>query len=100
MNLPNYFFADLPSEAALSPTMIREACEVLKRNREQYLAGRPTHSLVKLLTNVGENWLHPDYPFRKLVLEHGPKATGFSQPTLAIGLDNFFKQFTEENFHA
>jgi hypothetical protein len=100
MNLPNYFFADLPSEAALSPAMIREACEVLKRNREQYLASRPTHSLVKLLTNVGENWLHPDYPFRKLVLEHGPKATGFSKSTLVIGLDNFFRQFTEENFHA
>jgi hypothetical protein len=34
MNLPNYFLADLPPEAALSPTMIAEACQTLKRNRE------------------------------------------------------------------
>ena len=38
MNLPNYFLADLPPEAALSPLMISEACQTLKRNREQFLA--------------------------------------------------------------
>src|SRR5262249_16910671 len=41
-----------------------------------------------------------DYLFRKLALEKGPAATGFSRGTLANGLDNFFKQFTPENFHA
>jgi hypothetical protein len=38
MNLPNYFLADLPPEATLSPAMIAEACQTLKRNREHYLA--------------------------------------------------------------
>ena len=42
MNLPNYFLADLPPEATLSPAMITEACQTLKRNRERYLAGRST----------------------------------------------------------
>ena len=42
MNLPNYFLADLPPEAALTPTMIAEACQTLKRNRESYLATRST----------------------------------------------------------
>src|SRR5688572_26510415 len=38
LNLPNYFLADLPPEATLSPAMLTEACFTLKRNREQYLA--------------------------------------------------------------
>ena len=42
MNLPNYFLADLPPEATLSPAMITEACQTLKRNRERYLASRST----------------------------------------------------------
>ena len=36
MNLPNYFLADLPPEAHLSAQMITDACQTLKRNREQF----------------------------------------------------------------
>lgn len=100
MNLPNYFLADLPPEAVLTASMISDACRTLKNNREKYLLGRTTQSQVELLCGIAENWLHPDYPFRKLVLEKGPAATGFSRGTLASGLDNFFKQFTLENFNA
>jgi hypothetical protein len=100
LNLPNYFLADLPPEATLSAQMIAEACQTLKHNSEQYLAERSTQSLVELLAGVAENWLHPDYPFRKLALEDGPKASGFSRATLTTGLDNFFKQLTEENLKA
>jgi len=100
MTLPNYFLADLPPEATLSPTMIAEACQTLKRNRERYLAGRSTHSLIGLLTDVAKRWLEPADPFRRLALEQGSAATGFSQPTLAGGLDAFFKQLTPEAFEA
>ena len=100
MSLPNYFLADLPPEASLSATIIAEACQTLKRNRERYLAHRSTHSLVTTLCDVGKSWLEPDYPFRKLALEQGPAATGFSPATLARGLDSFFKQLTPEHFHA
>src|SRR5438552_890896 len=100
LNLPNYFLADLPAESALSPAMIAEACETLKRNRERYLATRSTMDLVNVLSALGSAWLEPDYSFRKLALKEGPKATGFSAPTLARGLDSFFKQFTRENFQA
>jgi len=100
MNLPNYFLADLPSEATLSPTIIAEAGQTLKNNRERYLANRPTQSLVKLLSGVAEDWLRPDDPFRKMALEQGPAATGFSSATLGNGLDAFFKQLTRENFLA
>ena len=100
MNLPNYFLADLPPEATLTPTMIGEACQTLKHNREQYLARRTTLSLVETLCGVAEEWLQPENPFRKLALHGGPAATGFSQATLASGLDTFFKQFTPENFNA
>lgn len=100
MNTPNYFLADLPPEAALTSAMLGEACLALKRNREQYLAGRSTQSLVKLLSGVGENWLEHDFPFRRMALEEGPAATGFSAPTLARGLDAFFSQLTPENLKA
>jgi len=100
MNLPNYFLADLPPDATLSAGMIGEACQTLKRNRERYLANRSTHSLVNVLSHVAKRWLEPDYPFRKLALEQGPAATGFSPATLATGLDSFFKQLTRENFEA
>jgi Acyl-CoA reductase (LuxC) len=100
MNLPNYFLADLPPEATLSPTMIAEACQTLKRNREQYLANRSTQSLINLLCDVADGWLQTENPFRKLALELGPAETGFSSATLARGLDSFFKRFTPENFGA
>lgn len=100
MNLPNYFFADLPPEATLTTAMVGDACQTLKRNREKYLVGRSTQALVEILCGVAENWLQPEYPFRKLVLGNGPPATGFSRGTLTNGLDSFFKQFTPENFNA
>lgn len=100
MNLPNYFLADLPAEATLSAAMIGEACQTLKRNRERYLAKRPTHSLVNTLSDVARSWLQPDYPLRRFALEQGPAATGFSAATLAGGLDCFFRQLTPDNFQA
>ena len=100
MNLPNYFLADLPPEATLNAAMIREACLTLKNNREKYLANRSTLSLVETLCGVAEEWLLPEYSFRKFALDQGPTATGFSRATLANGLDTFFKQFTPENFQA
>lgn len=100
MNLPNYFLADLPPEATLTGAIVSDACQTLKRNRVQYLLARSTQALVEVLCGVAENWLQPEYPFRKFALEAGPAATGFSRGTLANGLDNFFKQFTLENFNA
>lgn len=99
MNLPNYFLADLPPEATLSPLMISEACQTLKRNREQYLANRSLQSMVNLLAGLADNWLEPDFPFRKFAMERAAD-TGFSRATLERGLDNFFKQLTRENFRA
>ena len=100
MNLPNYFLADLPPDAALTAAMINDACQALKQNREKYLQARSTQNCVEILCGVAENWLQPEYPFRKLALENGPAATGFSRGTIASGLDNFFKHFTPENFNA
>jgi len=121
VNLPNYFLADLPPEATLSPTMIAEACHTMKRNREKYLASRPTDDIVKILCEVAAEWLQPDGRFRKLALanagnaEHrlgldqipalklagtvpGAPGVGFSREILARGLDGFFCRFTPENF--
>ena len=100
MTLPNYFLADLPPEAELTPAMLTDACLALKRNRNQYLAVRDTPSLLRTLVRTGEDWLCDDYPYRKLALAEGPAHTGFSAHTIATGLDNFFKQLTGENLEA
>jgi hypothetical protein len=99
MNLPNYFLADLPPQATVSAAMLREACVTLRRNREQYLVPRSTENVVNVLAGLGKSWLQPDYAFRKLALE-GAKGTGFSGPTLAAGLDSFFRQLTREGLHS
>ncbi len=70
MELPNYFIADLPPGATLSSGMLTDACQALKRNRQHYLANRPTQAIVDTLCEVGHNWLEPDDPFRQLALEH------------------------------
>jgi hypothetical protein len=123
MNLPNYFLADLPPEAVLSPAMVTEACQTLKRNRVRYLAHRSTDSLVRVLCDVAKAWLQSENRFRRLALERAGVQSravrdcssntlkrelqqgdapfvGFSRATLERGLDGFFHQFTPENFHA
>ena len=98
MNLPKYFLADLPPEATLRPLMLREACQTLKRNREHFLVPRSTQRLVEVLCEVAANWLNPDYPLRQLALARAPAATGFSAPTLAAGLEAFFRELTPAGF--
>jgi hypothetical protein len=100
MNLPNYFLADLPPEAELTASLITEACQTLKRNREQYLENRTTESIIALLDRLGSEWLSADFSFRREALTSGPAATGFSEAVLSAGLDQFFKQLTAENLEA
>ena len=100
MNLPNYFIADLPPEHDVTPTLVTEACQTLKRNREQYLATRSTSRIVGVLAATAQSWLEPENAFRKLALERGVAETGFNTTTLARGLDAFFKTFTTENLNA
>jgi hypothetical protein len=97
MNLPNYFLADLPPEAALTAATVTDACRTLKRNRAKYLANRSTNDVVELVAHVAAKWLRADSLFRKMALEQGPTATGFSRATLEHGLDAFFRQLTAEN---
>ncbi len=100
MNLPNYFIADVPPEATISPALLGEACVTLKRNRESYLMRRSTDQIIRTLAGVAAEWLNADNRFRRLALEHGPAVLGFSRETLTRGLDGFFRQLTAENFHA
>ena len=95
--LPDYFLADLPPGAVLTPEMITEACRNLKSNRARFLAERNTASLIQLLSGLAEDWLTPDFPFRKRALEN---PSGFPAATLARGLDAFFSQLTRENLEA
>lgn len=90
--LPNYFLADLGNNASLSAATITDAAQTLKRNARQYLTPRTTAAIVKVLHDLGENWLDEDFPFRRRVLQEGPENTGFSREVLQHGLDQFFKR--------
>ena len=98
--LPNYFLADLGPEAALSPQIITDACQSLRRNREQFLAPRSTSTLLRVLGDLGDAWMQPDFHFRQRAIQEGPEATGYSASTIAAGLDGFFRQLTPENLQA
>lgn len=97
MSLPQYFLADLPAEAALTPHLIQEACHTLRRNRELYLASQPVDQLIQRMAELGRNWLQSEDPFRRQALVEGPQQTGFSRATLERGLDTFFTNLTESN---
>ncbi len=97
--LPNYFLADLPDNSTLSAQLIADACKALKENRDKFLLTRTTENIVTILSTVARDWLDPEFPFRKMVLEEGPKRTGFSRETLAAGLTKFFSQVTRESLH-
>jgi hypothetical protein len=97
MELPNYFFADLGDSAALSAKLVTEACHALKENREKFLLTRTTDSLITILEKLARDWLDPEFPFRKIVLDEGPGKTGFTSETLSAGLNRFFAQVTSEN---
>ena len=97
MNLPNYFLADLPPEATLSPSVVSEAAQTLKRNRAQFLPNRTTDSVIDLVAGVAAEWLDPGHPFRRLALEQGPALLRFSRATLERGLGAFFAELTADN---
>jgi hypothetical protein len=100
MNLPSYFLADLPPEAELTPGLITEACQTLKRNRQRFLEGRTTESIIRVLDRLGRDWQSPGFPFRQAVMQAGPADAGFSAEVLAAGLDPFFQQLTTENLES
>ncbi|MCX8155860.1 MAG: hypothetical protein N3J91_05325 [Verrucomicrobiae bacterium] len=100
MNLPDYFLADMPPEAVLSPDLVREACQTLRKNRQTYLVHRDTAGIIRTLADLGAAWLDESYPFRQTALQEGPAATGFSAPVLQRGLDDYFRQLTEANLRA
>ncbi len=100
MDLPNYFFADLGAEEALSEQLVWDSALTLKRNGQSYLRNRSTNALIRALAQVGENWRDPNNPFRRFALQKGPEETGFSKATLESGLDAFFEQLTVENMEA
>ncbi|HNQ74432.1 MAG TPA: acyl-CoA reductase [Verrucomicrobiota bacterium] len=98
MSLPHYFLADLPAEATLTPKLLAETCAALKHNRRHYLVTRTTDDIIGALVEVAAGWLQPEGELRQLALDVGPVELGFSRPTLARGLDEFFRQLTRENF--
>lgn len=99
LNLPNYYLIDVPADAQLSPSMLREALRQIKRNRLQYIRDMSTEDVVKIIARLANNWRDDLFPFRQYALEAGPGATGFSSETIRRGLDQFFDRLTEDNLY-
>lgn len=100
MTLPDYFLADLPQDAPLTPSIITEACHTLRRNRQQFMASRTTAQSIELIVKVAEAWLDPENHFRNLALEQGPAKTCFGRATIERGIDSFFREVTAVNLEA
>jgi hypothetical protein len=97
MKLPDYFLADLPSEAPLSPQMVQEACLAIKRNQRQYLAEKSTARIIQVLAATAEDWLAENNPYRAIALRQGQVAAGFPPEVLAEGIQDFFRSITVKN---
>lgn len=97
--MPNYFLADLPEEASLTPAIVTQACDALRQNRRLYLLERSTESLLRTLGLVAEKWLDKDYPIRRMALECGARQSGFPLSSIQKGLDGLFQEMTPENLN-
>ena len=93
----DYFLADKQG-ADLSETLISEACQTLRANREEYLVQIGNESIISKLVETASLWRSPDYELRKLALAASPEATGYPPEVLAAGLDTCFSEWTQENF--
>ena len=93
----DYFLADKQG-ADLSDTLIAEACQTLRTNREEYLVQIGNETIISKLVEAASLWLSPDYELRKLALAAAPETTGFPREVLAAGLDACFSEWTQENF--
>lgn len=100
MDLPNYFLADLPSDAEITRGMLADACDTLIRNGEMFLPDWSAEKLIALFDELGRDWLNADYPHRNYALDHGPRMIGFSRQTLANGLDALFQTLNRDSLEA
>ena len=94
MNLPDYFLADLPAEASLTPDLITQACLTLKRNRHRFLLERTTSQLIETIRDAVDHWLHGTDPFLTRALSGSLSING---DALEAGLRNFFKKITADS---
>lgn len=100
MNLPNYFLADLPTEAVLRPEMVVEACQTLRRNRERFLLPKSTESVIQTLVEVARMWLMPHSPWMAAALATREGRYGFSPEMLKQGIEAYFRLWTPRNLSA
>ena len=63
----DYFLADKPG-AELTATLVTEACQALRHNRDDYLAQVGNEPVIAKLTEVASLWRSPDYELRKIAL--------------------------------
>ena len=93
----DYFLADKPG-AELTHSLIAEASQTLRRNRNEYLATLGNEQIISKLAEVANLWRSPDYPLRQMALDADPEETGFPREVLAAGLDACFADWTQEKF--
>jgi hypothetical protein len=93
----DYFLADKPG-AQPTHSLITEASQTLRRNRNEYLATLGNEQIIFKLAELANLWRSPDYPLRQMALDADPEETGFPREVLAAGLDSCFADWTQEKF--
>ena len=93
----DYFLADKQG-AELTGTLITEACQALRHNRDDYLALVGNEPIIAKLIEVANLWRSPDYELRRQARTASPDETGFPREVLAAGLDACFADWTQEKF--
>jgi hypothetical protein len=66
----DYFLADKPG-AELTHSLITEACQTLRRNRNETLATLGNEQIISKLAEVASLWRSPDYTLRQIALDAG-----------------------------
>jgi len=94
---PQYYLADLPKEARLTPELIAEACRGIRRNRDRCFRHKETGHLVRMLAELAGEWLDGSNTHRRRAVLEGPAHTGFSSETISEGLDRFFSGVTTDS---
>jgi len=73
--------------------------EILRKNRDAYLAKKHTKEILEVLGQVNERWLDRSYDLRKEALEMLPIITGFSTQMVEHTLDGMMRSFSYENLY-